>query len=181
MFAARAASSGRGSEPRHAKPAITMVSGSHTAVALDWGFLCGAILAPQRQVIPAGHFGATTGYTQPVLEVTGCQLEATWAARAFPHKYMKRSSEPDRFIYLSGGSGILLRWRLGLQWGASPYVLPPSRSPLWPSVNRTDHPEECHSMLHPPQHSSEQKTAPQSSERQSRRNTSFKDGGTSSE
>ena len=43
-------------EPRHAKPATTMVSDSHSAVALDWGVLCAGILAPQRHVPPAGHF-----------------------------------------------------------------------------------------------------------------------------
>jgi hypothetical protein len=31
-----------------------------------------------------------------------------------------------------------------------PYELPPSCSPPWPTVNRTDHPEECHSMRAPP-------------------------------
>ena len=54
-------------------------------------------------------------------------------------------------MYLWGRSAILLRWRLGPIWEPAPYALPPSRSPLWPSVNRIDHPEECHSMPVPPQ------------------------------
>jgi hypothetical protein len=44
-----------------------------------------------------------------------------------------------------------------------PNVLPPSRSPPWPSVNRTDNPEECHIMAAPPTKISEQQARQQSS------------------
>ena len=99
-----------------------------------------------------------------MLELAGCDSEATWAAGALPHKHMKRSSELDLFIYLSGGSETLLRGRHGLLRETPPYVLPPSRSPLWPSVCRTDHPEECHIMSVPPHSSYELEAGQQSSQ-----------------
>ena len=106
-------------EPRHATPATAMVSDNHSAVALVQGGPLYSHPSPRETGHSSRPFQATTGCTHAVLEVAGCQSEATWAARALPHKCMKRSSEPDLFIYLSGGSGILLRGRLGLLQGDS--------------------------------------------------------------
>ena len=117
----------------------------------------------RARLLQSSTFAAGLRRAIPVLVGAGCALELVWAERALPHKYVKRSSDLDLFIYFSGGPGTLLRGRHGLLRETVPCVLPPSRSPLWPSVCRTDHPEECHIMSPPPHNSPELEPRRQSS------------------
>jgi len=122
-----------------------------------------SLMRPHRRATPAAIFCATDCVRAASAGGGRMRPRSGIDCKSPSQQVCEEIQRADIFTHLLGGSRILLHWRLSLQWEATPYALPPSRSPLWPSVCRTGHPEECHILPAPPHNSSELEAGRQTS------------------